>query len=128
MGNKIDKYKIIVFSIVNNPYPCLSNMVITENYSNSYVVLDFCPKISCWKQHFRKISWYATVLYCKMNNICAIIFFVLVNESIGNDSIANDDQDDFTGMVLVTLFICIVILNQFDCIWFYKVNTFNSTV
>ena len=51
-----------------------------------------------------------------MNNICAIIFVVLVNESIANDSIANDDQDDFTGMVLVTLFICIVILNQFDCI------------
>ena len=30
-----------------------------------------------------------------MNNICAIIFFVSVNESIGNDGIENDDQDDF---------------------------------
>lgn len=30
-----------------------------------------------------------------MNNICAITFFVSVNESIGNDGIENDDQDDF---------------------------------
>ena len=41
MSNAIDKYKIITFSIVNNPYPCHPYMFITENYSSKFTIISF---------------------------------------------------------------------------------------
>ena len=42
MSNAIvhnNKYKIITFSIVNNPYPCHPSMFITENYSSKFTIM-----------------------------------------------------------------------------------------
>ena len=41
MSNAIDKYIIIVFSMVNNPYPCHPYMFITENYSSEFTIISF---------------------------------------------------------------------------------------
>ena len=41
MPNKIDKYMIIIFSIVNNPYPCHPYMFITEIYSSKFTIMSF---------------------------------------------------------------------------------------
>ena len=41
MSNTIDKYIIITFSIVNNPYPWHLYMSITENYSSNFTIMSF---------------------------------------------------------------------------------------
>ena len=47
MSNAIDKYIIIQFSIVNNPYH--PYMFMNENYSSRFTIifLGFCPEIPC---------------------------------------------------------------------------------
>ena len=40
--SNINKYIIIAFSIVNNPYPWHSYMFITENYSSKFTIMSFC--------------------------------------------------------------------------------------
>ena len=42
MSNTIDKFIIISFSIVNNPYPCHPYMFITENYYSKFTIMSFC--------------------------------------------------------------------------------------
>ena len=41
MSNTIDKYIIMTFSIVNNPYPCYPYKFITENYSSKIMSMSF---------------------------------------------------------------------------------------
>ena len=41
MSNTIDKYIIITISILSNPYPCHSYMLITENYSSKFSITSF---------------------------------------------------------------------------------------
>ena len=41
MSNTINKYIIITFSIVNNPYSCHPHMFITGNYSSKFTVMSF---------------------------------------------------------------------------------------
>ena len=41
ISNAVNKYIIIVFSIVNNPYPCRSYIFITENYSLKFTIMSF---------------------------------------------------------------------------------------
>ena len=41
MSNTIDKYIIMTFSIVNNPYPCYPYKFITENYSSMITIMSF---------------------------------------------------------------------------------------
>ena len=42
MSDRIDKYIIITFSIVNNCYPCHPYIFVTKNYSSKFMI------ISCW--------------------------------------------------------------------------------
>ena len=63
MSNAIDKYKIITFSIVNNPYPCHPYMFITENYSSKFTIISFwapAPKSPAEINISQKISGYVT--------------------------------------------------------------------
>ena len=39
MPNAIAKYIIIIFSIVNNSYPCHPYMFITETYSSKFTIM-----------------------------------------------------------------------------------------
>ena len=41
MSNAIDKYIIITFSIVNNPYLCHPYMFINEHYSSKFTTMSF---------------------------------------------------------------------------------------
>ena len=41
MPNTIDKYIIITFFIVNNPYPCDPYMFITKNNSSKFTIMSF---------------------------------------------------------------------------------------
>ena len=41
MSNAIDKFIIISFSLVNNPYPCQPYMFITKNYSSKFKIMSF---------------------------------------------------------------------------------------
>ena len=41
MPNTIDKYIIIKFFIVNNPYPCHPYMFITKNNSSKFTIMSF---------------------------------------------------------------------------------------
>ena len=41
MSNTIDKFIIISFSIVNNPYLCHPYIFIIENYSSKFTIMSF---------------------------------------------------------------------------------------
>ena len=41
VSNTIDKYIIITFSIVSNPYPCHPFIFMTENYSSKFTIVFF---------------------------------------------------------------------------------------
>ena len=41
VSNTIDKYIIITFSIVSNPYPCCPYMFITKNYFSKFTIMSF---------------------------------------------------------------------------------------
>ena len=41
VSNTFDKYIIITFYIVNNPYPCYPYKFITENYSSKITIMLF---------------------------------------------------------------------------------------
>ena len=41
MSNAIDKYVVITFSIVNNPYTCHPYMFITENFCSKFTIMFF---------------------------------------------------------------------------------------
>ena len=41
MLNTTDKYIIVTFSIVNNPYTCYPNKFITKNYSSKFAIMSF---------------------------------------------------------------------------------------
>ena len=45
MSNTIDKYIIITFFIVNNPYSCHPYMCITENYSSKFMMSFWAPAL-----------------------------------------------------------------------------------
>ena len=71
MSNTIDKYILITFSEVNNPYPCNPYMFITENYSSDLTIVSFwAPALKSPAENGipKKISGYVTanifLLYC----------------------------------------------------------------
>ena len=45
MSNTTDKYIIITFSIVNNPYPCYPYMFTTENYFSKFTIMSFWARV-----------------------------------------------------------------------------------
>ena len=61
LSNTIDKYIIITFSIVNNPYLCHPYIFNWKLFFkiHHYILLGSCPEIPCWKisGYFTRIPW-----------------------------------------------------------------------